>query len=338
MKENEKTVNNSNAESIHVWNHCHHCGENPIVGLRYQCRSCPAGPHNDLCETCYEKLLKGEITHPAEYSPGAGMVIANHHFDVFEGKPVAMFEKWLRVSHPAAPDPAVTDHFVVRPVFCSQGDAAIGGYAFVVSLEDHTHPLLLTALHVMDEMIKKKGIDCTGKNKNYTGKELPAVITEVNIYDVFAPQWMMAPLGLAGPMLILPGAGTGEEEPVSDRDIAAFHIKEADIRNLNSRPLAQQAPGVGEPVWLTGKREDQPGKRTMKAVVTEKAERSFVFMFEDREAERPKSSSGAPILNKNGDVVGINVGGGRFKGEKFGHANHVENIRKHLSACKDIQR
>ena len=47
---------------------------------------------------------------------------------------------------------------------------------------------------------------------------------------------------------------------------------------------------------------------------------------------------GLTLLDKNGEVVGINVGAGRFKGERFGHANHVENIRRHLSTCKDISR
>jgi hypothetical protein len=259
------------------------------------------------------------------------MVIEDHRFDVFEGKPSSSFEKWLQVSHPEAPDPRVADHFVVRPVFCSGADAVIGGYAFVVSLGDNEPPLLLTALHVMDEMIKKKGIDCTGNDKNYSGKELPAIVSEVTIYDVFADNWMMAPLGAAAPMLVLPHAGTGAEEPDSSRDIAAFRIREGDIRGLAPHLLANRTPEVGEPVWLAVKLAGQRKKRTLKAVVTEKTGRSLVFLFAEREAEKPKYSSGAPILNKKGEVVGINVGGGRFKGEKVGHANHVENIRYQLS-------
>jgi len=41
----------------------------------------------------------------------------------------------------------------------------MGGYSFVVTAGESHPSLLLTALHVMDEMIKKKGIDCTETNK-----------------------------------------------------------------------------------------------------------------------------------------------------------------------------
>jgi S1-C subfamily serine protease len=45
----------------------------------------------------------------------------------------------------------------------------------------------------------------------------------------------------------------------------------------------------------------------------------------------PKYSSGAPILDEDGCVVGINTGLGRFEGREFGHANPVSSIRAHLA-------
>lgn len=331
MNQDSTKIANPDEELVHVWHHCHNCGSGPIRGLRYHCQSCPAGPDNDLCEKCREKLQKGEIKHPAEYSHGANIKIVAHHFEVLQGKPVSIYEKWLQVSHPETPGPQVADFFVVRPLFCFGNDAAMASYAFVVDLPGQSRPLLLTALHVLDEIIKKKGIDCSNNNKNYSGKELPAIISEVNIYDVFADKWMLSGLGAAAPMLVLPGAGTGDEEPYSDRDIAAFWVKEKDISGLNPAPLAGRTPEVGEPVWLAAKLEEQPAQRTLKAVVVEKTARSLVFKYEDLEAEKPNYSSGAPILDKNGEVVGINAGWGRIADQKVGHANHVENIRRHLS-------
>jgi hypothetical protein len=256
------------------------------------------------------------------------MEITEHRFTSHEGKPVTLYEDWLAVNHPEAPGPQAADHFVVRPIFSAGLDSVIGGYAFVAKIEGSHQPLLLTALHVMDEMIKQKGIDCTEDNEGYTGRELPAIITHVDIYDVFAPNWMLAPLGSAGPMLVLPNARTGDEEPYSDRDIAAFLVKDA--QNINPAPLASRAPTVGEPVWVVARSPEYPGQRLFKAVVVEITDRSMVFKYENLEKEL-KYTSGAPVVNKEGEVVGINVGGGKFKEQKVGHANHVENIRRHLN-------
>jgi hypothetical protein len=332
LKEKKMITNNtplsSNEEPVHIWHHCHNCEDAPIVGKRYHCETCPAGPDNDLCEKCYDLLQKGEIKHPVEESLGAAVGTQDHEFTIHEGKPGHLYEPWLQVPHPNIPDPKIPHPFVVRPIFCSGADAAMAGYAFVVNFADGHPPVLLTGLHVMDEMIKKKGIDCTAENKDYTGIELPAVITEVNIYDVFADNWMKSPLGSAGIMMVLPNARIDDEEPYSDKDIAAFWIKAPG--DLQPASLAQQAPSVGDPIWLVARPNEGAGKNLFKAVVVEITDRSMVFKYE-LPGEEPKYSSGAPMVNKDGEVVGIIVGGGEFKEQSLGHANHVGNIRKHLS-------
>jgi hypothetical protein len=325
---NANSPTSSNEELFHIWHQCHNCEAAPIVGQRYHCETCPAGPDNDLCEKCYQLLQKGEVKHPPEESLSSAIGTKDHEFTTHEGKASHVYEPWLQVPHPNIPDPQVPYPFVVRPIFTSGADAAMAGYAFVVNLEGSHPPVLLTGLHVMDEMIKKKGIDCTVENKNYTGKELPAVITEVNIYDVFADNWMMAPLGTAGPMLVLPNARIDDEEPYSDRDIAAFWVK--DPGDLHPTSLAQQTPSIGDPIWLVARPNKDSGKNLLKAVVVEITDRSMVFKYENP-GEKPKYTSGAPMINKDGGVVGIIVGGGEFKNQSLGHANHVGNIRKHLS-------
>ncbi len=312
---------------IHLWHHCHQCEARPIVGKRFHCESCPDGPDNDLCEPCYEKYLKGAVTHPPPDTPADLAGIKDHRFDSLEGKPAGLYDSWWEVDHPEVPAPSVPDRFVVRPLFTAGMDSVIGGYGFLVRVEGGPGPILLTALHIMDEMIKNKGIDCSDANEGYTGRELPAVITEVGIYDVFAPNWMMEHLGSAGPMLVLPDARAHDEEPYSYRDIAAFRVRDAS--GLNPVALASQAPRVGDPVWQVAQSEKKKGKGLFKAVVVEVTDRSMVFKFDSRDEEL-KYTSGSPYVNKDGEVVGISVGGGEFKGQKLGHANHVENIRRHL--------
>jgi len=51
---------------IHIWHHCHHCRAEPIAGVRFHCETCPDGPHNDLCEACFELFRNGAVQHPGE--------------------------------------------------------------------------------------------------------------------------------------------------------------------------------------------------------------------------------------------------------------------------------
>lgn len=320
---------------VHLWNHCHNCNAAPIEGPRYECTDCPTGPDNDLCEPCYQLLKQGRIPHPAEGSPNAalfqGKDTSGHDFRLHEGKPAGDFGSWLEVRQPTVFTPPLPYPFVVRPIFNAGVDAAIGSFAFAASVEKdgRQHPLLLTALHVMDQLVKQKDIDCTDENTGYTGKELPSLITEVNLFDVFAANWMMAPLGSAGPMLTLPGARMGDREPESYRDIAAFRLHSDATASLRPLPLAQQAPEKGEPVWLLTLLPGQKGQQSLLAVVVENTEKTLVFKYADSDKE-PQYASGSPLVNRFGEIAGILVGGGQLEGQLLGHACHAGNIRKHI--------
>ena len=313
---------------IHLWYRCHNCGARPIAGQRFTCMTCPAGPDNDLCEACYEKYQRGEAAHPAEQSIASTLGLSEHRFESSQGQPRDDFLAWLDPPHPAVADPRVPDHFVVRPEFCCGHESYLSSYAFVVAVPGEANPLILTALHIMDELIKKKGVDTTNDNAGYSGRELPAVVTQVVLYDVFAANWIRAELGSAGPMLVLPSARTGEDEPLSYNDVAAFRT--AGAGKLTPGRLAERPPEVGEPVWLAAKPMEAPARRIVKAVTVERSEKTFVFRYEDAQVSTPYSS-GAPILNRSGEVVGINVGGGWLDGHKLGHANHAGSIRRHLA-------
>jgi hypothetical protein len=177
----------------------------------------------------------------------------------------------------------------------------------------------------MDEFIKLNGIDATARNARYSGKELPALVSSVRLYDVLKHQWPLYELGNAGPMLTLPNARTADDEPYSFRDIAAFRVPSRGI--LNFGLLAERDPEPGEPVWLAAAMPD--GSWTRQAVCVEKTPRTFIFRYTESK-EIAKHSSGAPILNEDGAVVGINTGLGCFNGHEIGHANPVSSICAHL--------
>ena len=313
------------AESIHIWNHCHACGIAPIVGVRFTCQACPAGADNDLCEACYRLFEQGRVKHPP---PEARETPADHHlFRAFEGVERQRAAPWLTVPWHSAPSPSVPDRFVVRPEFRSGRESFFGSYGFVIAAEDGGLPLVLTAVHVLDELAKFRGIDCTASNPTYSGHELPAQVSGVRLYDPYAANWVLSELGSAGAMLHLPDARTCTEEPYSQRDVAAFRLLPAS--RLQPLRLANALPIVGEPVWLAVNRGRDIRERTSPAVVVEATDNTLVFRF-IKPITLPPYTSGAPLLNRAGDVVAINVGGGTLDGYKIGHGAHVASLRRHF--------
>jgi len=312
---------------FHVWHRCNACDARPIVGRRFECLTCPAGPDNDFCEPCYELFKAGQVQHPGSETISAQPNSTPHSFRATEGQySYQDCVPWLTVAQPVARSPEVPERFVVRPEFRSGRESFFGTYGFAVELESGER-LVLTALHVLDEILKKERIDCSLSNSGYTGEELPRVVSEAKLYDPFAAKWMLARLGTAGPMLVLPHARVGEEEPYSQHDIAAFRANPA--AKICCGTLADRPPDVGDPIWLAAKSPEGPVGRTTAAVVVEQTERTLIFRY-DQAAHVSLTSSGAPLIDRQGRVVGINIGTGWAEGYRMGHAHHVGCIRKHL--------
>ena len=310
-------------ELVHVWNRCHGCDAAPIVGTRYECDVCPAGPDNDLCAACHARFLEGKLAHPLIASREA--VAGTHTFRAIAGTPRADAAPWLAVPWAPARAPAVPERSVVRPEFRSGRDSWLGSYGFVVAAEDGGRPVLITALHVLDELIRARGVDATAGNAGYTGRELPPRLSDVQLYDVFAANWMLAGLGLAGEMFVLPRARIPAVEPFSDTDIAAFRVRaNASVQTLR---LAAAAPPAGAPVWLAAR--GRATERTTPAVVVEASARTLVVRLAPG-VTMPPYGSGSPLLNSAGEAVGILSGGGMLDGQQLGHACHVGSVRQHL--------
>jgi hypothetical protein len=318
-------MSSGGVELVHIWNRCHACGASPIVGLRFTCQTCPAGADNDLCQPCHRLFELGQLKHP---SPEAREAPAGRHiFRTFEGIERERAAPWLAVPWCSALAPTVPDRFVVRPEFRSGRESFFGSYGFIVAAEDSQQQLVLTALHVLDELAKFRHIDCSENNAGYSGRELPHQVTGVQLYDPFAANWVLNELGSAGEMLLLPEARICTIEPYSQRDVAAFHILPAS--GFQPLELATASPTVGDPIWLAANQGRGIGERTIGAVVVEITDNTFVFRYA-KPTILPLHTSGAPLLNRDGEVVGVNVGGGTIDGYQLGHAVHVVSLRRHF--------
>jgi hypothetical protein len=308
---------------VHIWNVCHHCGQAPIKGPRHHCETCRIGPEGDLCAACYAGFARGRVPHPAGDDP---FRTARHNFVVVAGAPADRHLGWLEPPVPSAIPPKVAAGSLVRPEFFHRSASSFGAYASIVQAGPRI--LALTALHVLDEVARKNGVDTTVENTAYTGEELPRVVTRVNLYDALEEKWAFHCLGTAGSMLVLANARSNVEEPSGHRDIAAFVV--SNDSNVRPMRLAAASPEIGEPVWLAARFER--GARLNAGVVVDKTDLSFVFRLAER-LRGPKYTSGAPILNVDGEVVAINVGAGWLEGQPLGHAIHAESIHTHLRAA-----
>jgi hypothetical protein len=314
---------------IHVWQHCHHCGVAPIVGRRFDCEDCPAGPDRHLCEACHQLFLGGKVAHPTGAHAVVTTRIGTHVFVPVAGVSPVRYESWRDVPDVSVAPPRVPDRMVVRPEFRSGSIATVGSYAFVIDPGEGASRLLVTALHVLDELIKTIAVDRW--RTAAIDRELPTLIDRVCLYDVFAPKWMFADIGFASSMLPLRDTRLDEDEPHCQGDMAAFVV--APSTPVAAAPLAAVPPGVGEPVWLAASTGVGTSARTRVAVVVERTDRSWIYRFLARE-EGPRFTSGAPLLNRAGEVAGINIGGGLFEGRRYGHAVHVGSMRRHLASWR----
>jgi hypothetical protein len=316
-------MSSRDVELIHIWNRCHACGLAPITGLRFTCQTCPAGADTDLCEACYRQFEQGQLKHPPTEAREAPA--SRHVFRAFEGVERQQLVPWLAVPWCNAPAPTVPDRFVVRPEFRSGRESFFGSYAFVIAAEDGGAPLIVTALHVLDEVAKFRNVDCSDNNPGYSGRELPSHITAVRLYDPYTANWVLSELGSAGEMLHLADARICGVEPYSQRDVAAFRTLPAS--RIQPLQLANALPVAGEPVWLAANLGRGVRERTLQAVVVEVTDETFVFRFA-YPTTLPPYTSGAPLINSVGDVIGVNVGGGVLDGYRFGHAVHVASLRR----------
>jgi hypothetical protein len=317
---------------IHVWQRCHHCGAAPIEGVRFECATCPAGPDSHLCEACHEAVLEGRCVHPPPGALGASRG-GNHVFTPVAGASPARAEPWLRTPDVARAHLDIPDRCVVRPEFLCRTTAHVGSYAAVVDGGD-AGPLVLTALHVLDALWRD--LSAAGELEGGgAALALAKAIERITVYDVFARRWMGAALGTVGPMLALPLARLGEEEPYCQSDLAAFAADGGP--GYTRAPLAATCPVAGDRLWLAVAMTD--GRRSAQAVVVERSERTLVFRFAaGEERSLPQFTSGAPLFDSGGRVAGIHVGSGTFAGRRYGHAVHVDSIRGHLRTAADEPR
>jgi len=216
-----------------------------------------------------------------------------------------------KVPNSAGP-PKIQDHFVLRPEFATKKGVLIAGTAFAIEIEGQERLLIMTAVHLFGPS--------GGLSKQIPSSELPAYISGVTLYDAFTE----AELAKAGPMIDLPDASPWNQKDTGD--VAAFWAQKDS--NIGRAKLAQSPPKAGDAIWLAaslidGPERDQPLHR---AIVRLSKKEGINFEYENPKLNLT-ATSGAPLLDSEGNVIGINVSVIDLGDKIFGTATPVGLIR-----------
>lgn len=217
---------------------------------------------------------------------------------------------------PEPPPPAPAPNTVLRPTFSTTTQGEVNaGTAFIVRWKSGQH-LLLTAHHLFGPM--------GGMARDISAKELPAVVKSVRARSADDAEIAVE----SARLLSIPGAHAFGQQDLS-RDLAAFLVD--DPGKAGVLRLAAEAPRVGDRVYLLG---DVIGERErlFPAKVVGVTPKLIAYVIDDSSLQL-RGTSGAPVIDARGDVVGISLAGGPNSGELTAYANPTSAIRAALEGA-----
>jgi hypothetical protein len=226
--------------------------------------------------------------------------------------------------------PALAPCTVLHPTFTIDEKNASFGTMFAVKVADKT--VLVTA----HGHFSATG----GLPAQIPAADIPKKITTLSARDAFAPTVTCARSQKA--LLVADAAPVGGAVE-GGRDVAAFlalTVADAGLNGLQATQpvplatlaLAAKPPKVGDTVWLAAALEGQPGT-LWPAKVGQITEESLFFEYENRTLVL-NGTTGAPVLDATGAVVGMNVGSGKMQdGTLFGSAAPASALKKRLETA-----
>jgi hypothetical protein len=180
------------------------------------------------------------------------------------------------------------------------------GHGFLLS-RPNAPPLGLTAYHVAGPI--------GGSPAN------PAVPRVLGVLRRPVNALLSLRLGERVPVTGAQTIGSGE----SQRDLAVFNV--LDVDNTQTFPLASQLPNVGDTVYVLAVHvgdhpRSGPRKHPARVSVSSATALNYVYLA----SANSNMTSGAAVLNREGSVVGVNVGSLVNNGQVTGLAVHALSI------------
>lgn len=221
------------------------------------------------------------------------------------GGAVAAGAAWAGPLPSAAQDPAAA---VCRPVLMADDKPAGAGMAFLLEQpRPSAVPLVVTALHLFGR--------AGGLARDIPAADMPARARLDTCLAQNGAVWRGAPA-----MAIEDAAPIGPPF----RDMAAFAPRPDGLAGASVLHIAGQAPAIGDDVWVVAAMGGDGVLRRHRARVVHSASDALQYIFGDPTLSI-QATSGAPVVNADGDVVGLHLGGGKDGADLLGTA--VSTIR-----------
>ena len=181
---------------------------------------------------------------------------------------------------------------IYRPEFAIGDKTIRAGTAFVVEYESKR--VLLSAHHLFG---KAGGLDAA-----MTWEELRDSSPTVIAHDIDSDEVKFS----SSRFISIPNAKSISKQ-TAQNDITLFALN--DEANVSALKLSDSAPRVGDTVYLFARlKKDSEGDQLLHGGTVTASTDDFLEYKYHNPLINPRATSGAPIVNENGEVVGINLG------------------------------
>jgi hypothetical protein len=215
----------------------------------------------------------------------------------------------------SAGEPKVPDNALLKPTFLLSNGSWSGGTAFLLRVADRHEALLVTCHHLFGP--------ATGRERQMSGEQIRANVCAA----VGLSMQDQKTIFVAGNYILFPDARSHDEHG-AERDLAAFVVKSD--KPPPAFEFAESAPQIGQKVYMFARLRSETEPRLFPAKIVQVELNWLLYTFEDKTIDLA-GTSGAPVLDDQGKVIGMHVGGGAQHGELTGAANPAARMKENLA-------
>ncbi len=211
---------------------------------------------------------------------------------------------------------------ICRPELTVDNKPYQAGTAFVVN---GPRRLLVTAHHLFGEM--------GGLSKEIRWQDMPTRATSARCRQIKGKgEWT------TGAALAIAGAHAVSATSTAEyKDIAVFLLI-GHAAGLPGLTLAEKEPATGSKVWLVAQlKGGNPEMLLHRATIVGQEQGAMIYAFDDKRIEL-QATSGAPVVDASGKLVGINLAGTTAEGSSDvrGVADSLDVVRKALFGLQPV--